>query len=219
VNKLFFSFFVIGLSFGIGPCIASCGPLLISYTAGTNKNIIKSAFVYLLFSLSRILIYMCLSLFIFLLGQAIINYALKPFSKYLFIFGGLFIIIIGLLITLGKNPEHKFCKKLQSFFLNKDAKTVIILGFVVGILPCAPLISVLSYVGLISRHSVDALLYALFFGLGTLVSPLFLFVIFSGFLTKFIVEKSNFYRIFNFVFGLIIIFLGIQLISRGIFIR
>jgi len=213
--KILFSLFLIGFSFGIGPCIASCGPILISYTAGTNKNIIKSALVYLLFSLSRILIYMCLSLFIFLLGQAIVSYTLLPFSKYLFIFGGLFIIAIGLLIILGKNPEHKFCNKLQNFFLNKDSKTVIILGLIVGILPCAPLISVLSYVGLVSRHWLDALLYALFFGLGTLVSPLFLFVVFSGFITKSMVAKSNFYRIFNFIFGLIIVFLGIQLIIRG----
>ena len=124
-------------------------------------------------------------------------------------------MIIGVLIALGKNPDHKFCNKLQNFFLNKDAKTVIILGLIVGILPCAPLISVLSYVGLVSRHSLDALLYALFFGLGTLVSPLFLFVVFSSFITKSVVAKSNFYRIFNFIFGLIIVFLGFQLISRG----
>lgn len=215
MNKSFLSFFIIGLSFGMGPCLASCGPLLLSYAAGTNKDVIKSALVYLLFSLSRILIYVVFSLIIFLLGQVIINYTLLPFSKYLFISGGAFIAVIGALISLGKSSDHKLCKRLQSFFLDKDTKTVIIFGLIVGILPCAPLISVLSYVGMISKHWFEAVAIGLFFGLGTVVSPLFLFVLLSGFLTKSIIKKNNFYRIFNIICGLIIIFLGVQLVKRG----
>lgn len=216
MNKTVFSCFLFGLSFGMGPCLASCGPLLLSYTAGTNKNIIKSALVYLLFSLSRILIYLVFSLVIFFLGQAIINYTFLPFSKYLFILGGVFIALIGILISLGKSSDHKLCKRLQSFFLNKDTKTVIILGLIVAILPCAPLISVLSYIGIISKHWFEAVLNGLFFGLGTVVSPLFLFVLLSGSLSKLIIDKNNFYRIFNIICGLIIIFLGVQLVKRGL---
>jgi sulfite exporter TauE/SafE len=215
MSKIIATSFLLGLSFGIGPCIASCGPLLISYTAGTNKNIIKSFFMYLLFSLSRIFIYVVFSLAIFLLGQFIIDSILSPISKYVFISAGTFIMIIGVLICLGKNPNHKFCQRLQNFFLRKDTKTVIILGLIVGILPCAPLISVLSYIGLVAKHWFDALLYGLFFGLGTAMSPLLLFVIFSGFITKAIVERNKFYRVFNIVFGMVIILLGLELASRS----
>jgi sulfite exporter TauE/SafE len=180
-----------------------------------NKNVKKSAYVYLLFSLSRILIYICVSLLIFLFGHAIINYSLASYSKYIFISGGLFIVIIGILIALGKNEEHRFCQRLQGFFLNKDAKTVVLLGLIVGILPCAPLISVLVYIGLVARTWFYALLCGLSFGLGTAISPLFILTIFSGFITKAFIDKNNFYRIFNLAFGLIIVFLGIRLISRS----
>jgi len=215
MNKIIIASFLLGFSFGMGPCIASCGPLLISYTAGTNKNITKSFFMYLIFSLSRIFIYIGLSLTIFLLGQFIIDSILSPISKYVYISAGAFIAIIGVLICLGKNSNHKFCEKLQSFFLRKDAKTIIILGLIVGILPCAPLISALSYIGLVAKHWIDALLYGLFFGIGTAVSPLLIFVIFSGFITKAIVERSKFYRVFNIIFGVVIIFLGLELASRS----
>lgn len=214
MNKLIFTFFLLGLSFGVGPCLASCGPLLISYIAGTQKNILKSILTYILFSLSRIFIYLVLGLFIFLSGKIITNYVLGAFSRYFFILGGFFIIIIGLLIALGKNPNYKFCQKIQSIFLKKDTKTIIVLGLVIGILPCAPLISVVSYIGLTARHWLNSLIYSFSFGLGTIVSPLFLLVIFAGFIPQ-IIKNNNFYRIFNFICGFIIIFLGIQLIRRA----
>ena len=215
MNKIIITSFLLGLSFGIGPCIASCGPLLISYAAGTNKNIIKSFFMYLLFSLSRIFIYIGLSLAFFLLGHLLLDSVLSPISKYVYTFAGIFIVIIGVLICLGKNSNHKICERLQSFFLRKDAKTIIILGLIIGILPCAPLISALSYIGLVAKNWLDALLFGLFFGLGTAVSPVLIFIIFSGFITKEIVERNKFYRIFNIVCGVVIIFLGLELASRS----
>lgn len=207
--KILISFFILGFSFGIGPCLASCGPLLISYVAGTKKNMAKSGWVYLLFSASRILVYIALSLVIFFFGRIILG----AFARYFSLFGGLFIIIIGLLIMLGKNPNHKFCSKMQGFFLKRDSKTVIILGLVMGILPCAPLISVTSYIGLIAKDWTDGLLYALCFGLGTVASPLFVLVMAAGLLTKI---KPAVYRAFNFICGLIIVFLGLQLIRRAL---
>lgn len=215
MSKLLLSFFIIGLSFGIGPCLASCGPLLISYAVGTNKNVPRSIFVYLLFSLARISVYVGISLCVFLFGHALASYTLGNYSRYIYILGGLFIIIVGLLVMLGKDTEHRFCQRLEKFFLKKDTMTVIMLGLIVGVLPCAPLISVLSYVGLASKHWLDSILCGLFFGLGTLVSPLFILVIFSGFIGRVVRDKDKFYRIFNLICGLIIVFLGIQLIARS----
>ena len=63
------SIFLLGLSFGLGPCVASCGPVLVSYIAGTGKNIYKGFLVYVLFSLSRVISYIILALAVFYLGR------------------------------------------------------------------------------------------------------------------------------------------------------
>lgn len=212
--KLNFSFFLLGLAFGIGPCLASCGPLLISYIAATNKNIKTSVFVYLLFSLSRVSVYSVLSISIFLFGQALTNYFVGNLSRYLFIFGGLFIISIGVLVMLGNAPQNQLCQRMHSFFLKKDAKTVIILGLVIGILPCAPLISILSYIGLMAKSWLNALLLGFSFGLGTTFSPLLILAAASGSISKF-AANNKFYRIFYVSCGAIIIFLGFQLMRRA----
>ncbi len=211
MNKITISLFLLGLSFGAGPCLASCGPLLISYIAGTEKKITKSIGAYFIFSLSRILVYLILGLSIFFFGQAIL---LGSFSRYLFLFAGLFIIIIGLLIAVGKNLNYKLCQKTQDLFLKKDAKTIITFGLLAGVLPCAPLISVVSYIGLMAKHWLNSLVYSLAFGLGTVISPLFLLVVFAGLIPK-IINKPSFYRVFNLICGLIIIFLGFQLLKRS----
>lgn len=208
------SFFILGLTFGAGPCLASCGPLLIAYVAGTGKDVRKSIWVYFIFSLSRILIYALLGLVVFLFAHALVKYTTSYFTKYLFIFAGALIIVIGLLIALGKNLHYKFCQRLGDFWLKKDTKTVIILGLIIGILPCAPLISVISYIGLTARHWLNSLFYGFAFGLGTMISPLFLLVVSTGLIPRIMVRENSFYRIFNAICGLIIVFLGIQLIRK-----
>ena len=209
--KLALSFFILGLSFGLGPCVASCGPLLISYTAATNKNILQSLKAYLLFSLSRVLVYIGLSLAIFLFGQ-LAGYILGAYARYLFALGGLFIVIIGLLVIFGKGVDFKFFRKLRDFLLKKDSKTIIILGLIIGILPCAPFISIVSYIGLVTKHWWDSLFYGLAFGLGTVFSPLFILVVLCGFIPR-IISQQRFCRIFN-ALWFIIIFLVVQLIRR-----
>jgi len=214
MNKLILSFFLLGLSFGVGPCLVSCGPLLISYIAGTQKEILKSTAAYFLFSLSRILIYIIISLAIFFFQEAT-KYALGGFTKYLFFFGGIFIAILGMLIAFGKNLNFKFCRIAENFFLKKDAKTVILLGFIVAIMPCAPLISVIAYIGLVSRNWLNSLLYSLSFGLGTVSSPLLVLVVGAGFIPRIMAKSPIAKGIFNFLCGAIIVFLGIQIIRRG----
>jgi sulfite exporter TauE/SafE len=87
------------------------------------------------------------------------------------------------------------------------------LGLIIGILPCAPLITVVSYIGLIAKHWFNTVIYSLSFGLGTVFSPLLVLLIFTGLIPKFI-KKERIYRIFNLACGLIIVFLGVQLIRR-----
>src|SRR4030042_6845487 len=161
MNKIIISLFLTGLLFGSGPCLASCGPFLITYIAGTKKDIPKSISTYILFSLARISVYVGLGLMIFFLGRFAIEKLLGGIYKYVLISGGGFIIMIGLLLALGKKLEFHFW---QRNILERDKKSIFLVGLAIGLLPCAPLLSVLAYVGLISRDWLSAMLYSLSFG-------------------------------------------------------
>jgi sulfite exporter TauE/SafE len=211
------SLFISGVLFGSGPCLASCGPILISYIAGTKKEPIKGFFVYVLFSLSRISVYVLLSLGIFSLGRLAMDRFLGSFSKYLLIIGGAFVIVMGLLIISGKRWESGICSYLYKNVLEHDKKSIVILGLIIGLLPCAPLLGLFSYIGLVSKTWVSSLLYSLAFGMGTFLSPLLLLAFASGFITRLFKNQIiPFQRILGFLCGLIIILLGAQLIYRGL---
>jgi len=213
--KIIFSFFLLGLSFGAGPCVASCGPLLLSYVAGTRKNIFRSIGVYIVFSFSRITVYLLLGLLVFFLGKLSLDRMLGVFSVYVFILGGSFIILVGILTIFNRTLRLMPGRFLQKNIIERDKKSIVMFGLVIGLLPCAPLLAVISYVGLISKHPLQALLYSLFFGIGTFISPLILLVIAAGFIPHFLPDKKQFIgRIFNFICGLLIIVLGLQLIMK-----
>ena len=212
--KIILTAFLLGLSFGSGPCLASCGPLLISYIAGTGKNLPKSIITYSLFSLSRICAYLIAALLIFFCKEMFFIQKLEFFSRYLFIFGGLFILVTGILLVIGKNINQDLCHRLQGTFLERDKKTILIFGLITGFLPCAPLISVVVYLGLVSGSWITNLIYTLSFGIGTALSPLFLVAMLSGFVPRLIKTKDKLYYFINLICGLIIIFLGVQLIRH-----
>jgi sulfite exporter TauE/SafE len=216
MSTIVLNLFLAGLCFGAGPCMASCGPLLICYLAGTQKNIAQGLFNYSIFSLSRICAYFSLALLIFFLGRFTFERLSAEYSRYIFIFGGIFIIFVGVVMALGKHLESRFFSRLQRFILKRDFKNVILFGLIIGFLPCPPLIVILSSIGLISKSWPSTLLYSFAFGLGTFLSPLILLVIITGVIPKLIVENlKTYYRFFNLVCGLVIIVLGIQLLKRA----
>lgn len=214
MTETLISFFVVGLSFGWGPCLASCAPIVLSYIAGTGKNISKALYVYILFSIARILVYLLLSLLVFFFGNFLFEKYLFKFSKYILVAGGLFIILTGLLLAIGKRFEFKFCKLLQKNLLEHDKKSVFVFGLVIGFLPCVPLLAVFSLMMLIAKSWFDSLLLGFSFGLGTFVSPLFFLVIFAGAIPS-LFKNKGYLLILNFICGAIIVFLGIQVIWRA----
>lgn len=214
MNEIAVSFFILGLSFGAGPCMASCGPLFISYIAGTGKGILNSLAAYILFSLARIGVYIVLGLLVFILGKFALERFVSGYSRYLFIAAGAFLVLIGALMAIDKKSNLKFCGFLREHILARDKKSVITLGLITGLFPCAPLLAVFSYIILVSRGYPETLFYCLSFGIGTFVSPLILLVIAAGLVPKYLVG-SKYERAFGLVCGLVIIFLGIQLAWRG----
>lgn len=216
MNKIIINLFLTGLLFGSGPCIASCGPFLIAYIAGTKKDISKGILTYILFSAARISVYLVLSLAIFFLSRLVIEKLLGNLTRYVLILGGGFIILIGLFLALGKRLEFPFWQSWYKNILERDKKSVVTVGLIIGLLPCAPLLAILSYVALMSRTWFSGLLYTLSFGIGTSISsPLALLTILAGLIPRLLVDKKAvYYSIFSFVCGLAIIFLGIQLIIK-----
>lgn len=224
--KLTWTFFLFGLLFGSGPCLASCGPLLLTYISGSGKNILSGLLAYILFSLGRIFAYLLIACLFIILGNFVTQRLVGEYSKIASVTGGSFIIIVGIMMILGKqnnllihSGNSNFLVKLfgglEKGLLERDKKTVFTLGLVTGILPCAPLISLFSYIGLSFKGWFEGLTCSLSFGLGTFFSPLILLALLAGALSG-SVAKRNYYRVFSIICGLIILFLGVNLILRSL---
>jgi len=234
--KIVFTLFISGLLLGSGPCLATCGPILISYVAATKQSPKQSILVWLLFSLSRICIYLILSVSIFLLGEFLVRQNLIYIARYVYLVGGIIIILIGALTIIKDSiGVNRICSMIfrrmnpTSFSATKplgDTEVCgvnkrlfkmqpIALGLIMGLLPCAPLLAVLSYIGLKSFAWHWCVLYSLVFGIGTLISPLTLLVLGAGFIPKILFNKPKIYRSLRLICGSIIVFFGIQLIFQA----
>ncbi len=160
-----------------------------------------------MFSVSRISVYLILGLLAFFLGRFIFEKFSELF-KYILIAAGAFIILLGILMLLGKDMNSNLCAILQRNMLEKEKKSVIILGMLAGLLPCAPLITVLAYAGLIAKNGFQNLLYTFSFGLGTALSPLIILAALAGLLPVFLKKlKAGYAKVFNVMCGLIMIIL------------
>lgn len=210
------SLFIMGISFGCGPCFVSCAPLFLAYTAGSGKNITKSLIAYLLFSFSRIAVYVLLGILVHLLGSFITEGIFKSAAKYVFIAGGGFIILTGIFMAASRFYQRSVCGFLYKNLLEKGGKSMLLFGLVIGLLPCAPLFALFSYIGLISKSWFSSAAHAFSFGLGTFFSPLLLLAVFTGAVPGLLIKlKPELNRILTFVCALILIFLGAQLTMKG----
>jgi sulfite exporter TauE/SafE len=211
----FWSFFAFGLSFGCGPCLVSCGPLFLAYLAGGRKNTKDSLLDYFIFSAARISVYLFFTVLIFLLGRIITQSVFAGGSKAVLAIGGVFVVLLGFLTVSDLKPGEHFCGKFCARFIGGKAKNVAILGLITGLLPCAPLIALFSYAGLAAGSLSRSFLYTLVFGLGTFFSPLLVFSFAAGFIPRMMNRGSKrLNRIFSVICGLIIIYLGAELLRR-----
>ena len=215
--RIILSLFLSGLFLGSGPCLATCGPVLISYIAATKQNPLQGIVVWLLFSTSRIFVYLVLSLGIFLLGEFMVRQNLIYFAKYIYSIGGICIILIGVFTVIrGSKGFNRICSIVSARFNQKLFKIQpITLGLIMGLLPCAPLLAMLSYIGLICPNWQWCIFYTLIFGLGTLTSPLILLALGAGMIPKMLFNNPRIYQIFRIVCGFIIIIFGLQLIIQS----
>ena len=203
--------FVSGLILGSGPCLSLCAPVLVSYSAIHKKSLKDSFLSYLVFSLFKLIGY-CLLGLLCALGIKIINSPLgQKYLDSIYLVVGFFITLIGLTTIFYKgNKSNLVCGWIHK----GNIRNVGILGLLIGLAPCLPLLGILNYIVLISDSSLSAIGFCIVFGLGTVVSPLFLMVMLSGSLSQVISKNNKLKIMIRVLCGGIIIFLGGKIILQ-----
>lgn len=213
VIRIIWSLFLTGLFLGYGPCLLSCGPLLVSYISATQSGPGQGLKIYLIFSATRILVYAVFGILVGLLGQWVIrNFFESLWLKYIFIVFGIFLIILGILLLIQKMPVKNRCPSWAAKQLANGTRPAVIFSLIVALSPCLPLWGVLGYIALISDTWLKGLLYMLAFGLGTVVSPMIIFCAAAGWLAAFSRRFEFWFMILRVLCCGILIFLGINLL-------
>jgi sulfite exporter TauE/SafE len=208
-----FVLFLNGIFFGSGPCIASCGPLILSFSIGNKKNFKESLKIWGVFSLSRLFVYIIIGLIAGIFNQVVLEkFYSSWFADILFICAGLVIILMGLTMLFNNKIPHNFCNKIDLNLIKKHKNGAAFLGLMAGFLPCAPLLGILCFIALISKSFIDSIVYSSSFGLGTFFSPLFILFIFAGAIPKALSKRPKVYIIFERLSAIIICYLGLSLI-------
>jgi sulfite exporter TauE/SafE len=213
--------FAIGFSFAIaGPCFLACTPIILTYLVAVDKKwpkVLSSIFIFLS---GRILAYLILGWLAGLSAEILNRFLSSNYNLILKPLGGLISIILGVFILFAKDSDNFFCRIAQ----NQTASlgNIFILGFIVGVSPCSPLIALLFEIALISRTAITGLFYALAFGLGTCLASLIIIAVLAGLLkglsTKFFHSRTS-NTVFKVIFAILLIFLGINIIMSSVTLR
>lgn len=206
--------FIIGITVSLGPCFAFCGPVILPYIAATRRGWKEGLKATLIFLFSRLVAYIILGLLAGLLGRLLILW-LRQFEYLIFLIGGILILIIGLMIIFGKESHPLLCQFLSRQVVDNNIKGPMLLGLIVGILPCLPILAVLSYIALKSQNLWQGAFYGFSFGMGKFISPLIPLGVLASSLPKVLIKNQRIYNFFNRLCGFILFFIGLNfVISR-----
>ncbi|MBN2452767.1 MAG: sulfite exporter TauE/SafE family protein [Candidatus Omnitrophica bacterium] len=207
--------FGIGFSIGIaGPCFLTCAPILITYVVGREDRQLDVLVDIVLFLLGRLFAYIVLGAAAGLGGYYLRRITESGFLAYLPVLSGLISIFLGIALFLRKDisscaPGERHCGN------NRGLGSMLALGFVMGISPCAPLSALLLEITLMSRNAFDGTLYAFSFGLGTFAAGLIIIGALSGILkglARQLIHSKPAAIIFKILCSALLVILGIGLI-------
>jgi len=211
---IFWQLFGIGFSFGLaGPCLLVCTPVLITYIAGKQVRLRQALVDISIFLTGRLLAYLVLGYLAGLSGLILRQFTNSSLAASLKVSGGIIIILLGIYVWLGKEPLSWACKRKASTIFNSAG--LFILGFAIGVFPCAPLLALLFEITLVSKSAWGGLLYALAFGLGTFISGFIVMAVLSGIFTRLrpeIFKSGTGNLIFRTICAVLLILLGSSLI-------
>jgi len=203
--------FVSGLILGSGPCLGFCAPVLIGFVATYKPSLKKALVSYLFFSSAKLFSYMLLGGLCGIFSGILKSNIFLGYLKAINIGLGIFILLIGILTLILRDPlKSKYC----SFLSNGHLKNAGFLGLLAGFSPCLPLLGILNYIIIISHSSLEGIFYAFAFGLGTAISPLILLVALSGKLSQFLSGNQKVKILIKIICGLVLILLGVRIILK-----
>jgi sulfite exporter TauE/SafE len=202
---------VAGLTMGWGPCLAIQGPILLPYIAATKGGWRSGLMVSSTFSLGRLLALALLGA-LATIAFASLNRFFPPHrSGYLYLAIAISVVLMGVLVVLGKGFNLLAYRLLERHVIDRGSESMFVLGFLIGISPCAPLIAILTYIGYTATNLVYGIVYALSFGIGTVVATIVLGTL-AGFLPGKIFRSARQIKVFRVICGIILILFGLQLI-------
>lgn len=206
--------FLTGLALGLGPCSLLCLPILIPYVAASKRDLLGGLRTTLTFSLSRMAAYILLGILAGISG-GLITLIGGALTSALWLLGLLLILLLGLLILLGGELRLPMQPPLSRLLLEDGLLSMGLLGFIIGITPCAPLLGVLTYIALTARGPLTGALYALSFALGSaLITPVTVLGAVAGLLPCLIFRDPRVYSLFRRLCGALLILLGLRLMIQ-----
>ena len=193
-----------GFLLGYGPCLVTCVPILLPYTL-TKKHWRQGFEATLTFSLSRLAVYVVLGgvagyIGAFLMGffyETMVHFYIQGIMAFM-------LLLIGILVLFGKDTGIKFCQVKEG--------NMVILGVLVGLSPCLPLIGILLEIALLSDSFVSGMIYSFTFGIGTVLSPLLLIGTIAPLIGKRLSERLQ--RAFVYLCGVFLILMGLYIFSN-----
>lgn len=202
---------IAGLTMGWGPCLAFWGPILLPYIAATKGSWHEGLRISWMFSLGRLLALAMLGGLV-TVAFAPVNRLFPPHrSGYLYLAIAIFIVAMGVLIVLGKGFRLPLHRIVERHVVGGGSVSMLILGFIIGISPCAPLIAILTYIAYTATNPVYGIVYGLSFGTGT-ITPVIVLGTLAGFLPERILGHPRLIKVFRVICGMVLIFFGLQLI-------
>lgn len=211
IIRFFLELFVTGFVLGLGPCIVSCG-IILPYIAGTKRTWKEGLHAGMLFGIGRIVTYTFLGGLAGFASELIrILFFDGKMRYYLTLYGGFFILLLGLTILFSGIKQWRVCQWMHRW----DHGSLFLAGVCVALAPCVPLIGVLSYLTLYAHNYIVGSIGGAAFGIGTLLSP---FLIISGILgaSANMVTSERVYSSWQKISGIVVIALAGMTIVRAI---
>lgn len=205
--------FFTGLTMGVGPCLAFCGPILFPYIAGSKRSWRGGLKDILIFSASRVVIYAILGLLASNIGYFLTELISSPkFNLIKYLGAGIFVLLLGIIMILGRT-KFFFCRLLHRETIERSTKSMILLGILIGVSPCLPLLGALATIAGLAKGPLVGAFWGFSFGLGTAISPLIILALVAGGLGKLLSLKPILHQVASRLCGCFLVYFGIRLIS------
>lgn len=208
---------VLGLFYGLTFCSSACLPYITSYIASIGAGFRKGVFVTAIYNSGRVVAYALIGGLTCLFKSFVNEAFLLPYQRYVSFAFGFATLLVGMSIFFKHREvqchgraKGNSCLDLRKLSEKFDVRAFI-LGLSKGLIVCPPLIALLLY-SLTFSAPIDSFLFAILFGLGTALSPMFFLGGVAGWLLK---KATLFSRWISVASAGILILLGLSTMVSG----